>query len=71
MFTGVDKVSIKLNIDLKDVVAIGANESDLALLKAIPTSYIMKNSCSLLKSANIKKTHSNSKKGVEYILKKI
>ena len=71
MFTGVDKVSIKLNIDLKDVVAIGANESDLALLKAIPTSYIMKNSCSLLKSANIKKTHSNSEKGVEYILKKI
>ena len=71
MFSGVDRVSIKLNISLNEVVAIGANESDVSLIKAIPKSYIVKNSCPLLKKTEAKKTGSNTEKGVERILKKV
>ncbi len=71
MFSGVDKVAIKLNIDLNEVIAIGSNDSDTSMIKAIPTSYIMKNSCSSLKEMGKKKTSSNNEKGVEKILQKI
>lgn len=71
MFSGVDRVSIKLNINLNDIVVVGSNESDIALIKAIPKRYIMKNSCKLLLKEKEKKTASNSEKGVERILKKI
>lgn len=71
MFSGVDKVSIKLNINLTEIVAIGSNESDYSLINAIPKSYIMKNSCELLKQTPHKKTSTNDEKGVERILKKL
>ncbi len=71
MFSGVDKVSIKLNISLNEVIAIGANESDEALIRAIPKSYVVKNCCPLLRKTDAKKTSSNTEKGVEKILKKL
>ena len=71
MFSGVDRVSIKINISLNDIVVIGANESDVSLIGAIPKKFIMKNSCKSLLKMKEKKTSSNSEKGVERVLKKI
>lgn len=71
MFTGVDQVSLKLGVSLKEIVTICANESEYSLTKNITKSYIVKNSCELLKKATKKVTSSNNEKGVETILKKI
>ncbi len=71
MFQGVDRVSIKLNINLNDLVVIGANESDVSLIGAIPRNFVMKNSCRELLKMDVKKTSSNTSKGVERVLKRI
>ena len=71
MFTGVDQVSLKLGISLKEIVTICANESEYALAKNIDKSYIVRNGCDLLKKTTKKITKSNEEKGVELILKKV
>lgn len=71
MFTGVDQVSLKLGISLKEIVTICSNESEYSLAKNIDKSYIVKNSCDLLKKTTHKVTNSNEEKGVERILKKV
>ena len=71
MFSGVDQVSLKLDISLNEIVSIGANESDYSLIKNIEKSYIMKNSCPILKKVTKRVTKSNNEKGVEMVLKKL
>ena len=69
MFQGVDKISLKNNISLKEIVAIGANDSDCSLIQNIPNHYIINNSCESIKSISSRKNIINYKKGVEKILK--
>lgn len=71
MFFGVDQVALKTGTNLKEIIAICANESDMSLVKNIERSYIMKNSCPALRKVTKKVTSSNEEKGVENILKRI
>ena len=71
MFSGIDQISLKTGISLKDILVIGANESDYSLITNITNSYIMANSCEKLKQTKAKKTLSNNEKGVEKILKSL
>jgi len=71
MFFGVDQVALKTGTDLKEIVAICANESDASLVQNIARSYIVKNSCRKLKKITKRITFSNDEKGVENILKRI
>ncbi len=68
MFSGIDQISLKTGISLKDILAIGSNESDYSLITNISNSYIMANSCEKIKQTKAKKTTSNNEKGVEKIL---
>ena len=69
MFTGVDKISLKNNILLKEILVICSNDSDYQLVNNIPNNYVMKNGNSKLLKIAKKKTATNDKKGVEEILK--
>ena len=71
MFNGVDKVSLKNNITLDNVLTICGNESDTSLVQNIKNSYVVKNSPKELKKYCKKQTMSNTEKGVENILKKV
>ena len=71
MFNGVDKIGLKNNITLNDVLVICGNESDISLVQNINKSYIVKNSPSELKKICKKQTAPNTSKGVEIILKKV
>lgn len=69
MFSGVDKIGLKEGIDLKEIVVICANDSDLSLVQNCKESYAVENgSLKILKKAK-KKTSSNNNKGVEQVLK--
>lgn len=71
MFTGADQIALKNNISLKEIITIGANESDLSLIQNIKNSYIMANSDSILKKVTKKRTKSNEEDGVKEILSKL
>ncbi len=71
MFVGVDKISLKNSIGLKEIMVICANDSDVPMVKNIPNSYIMKNSAESLKRICENVTFSNDNKGVENVLKKL
>lgn len=71
MFTGVDKISLKNNFELKNIVSICGNESDIPLVQNIEKSYIVKNAPKILGKYNKRRTESNDLKGVENVLKKI
>ncbi len=71
MFVGVDKISLKNSIGLKEILVICANDSDVPLVKNIPNCYIMKNSVESLKKLTKKVTDSNDCKGVEKVLEKL
>ena len=71
MFHGVDLISLKNNIKLEDVIAIGCNECDESILKNLQNSFIVNNACELLQKYKTKKIPYNHAKGVEYLLKKL
>ena len=71
MFFGVDQISLKNEINLKDIVVIGSNDSDYSLIQNIQNSYITKNSSPRLKKITKRVTSSNNDKGVEKIIRKI
>ena len=71
MFYGIDQIALKNNIDLKEILVIAGNESDLSMINNIKNSFIVENCSEELKKAKAKKTYSNSQKGVENILKKV
>lgn len=71
MFNGVDKVSLKNNIILNNVLAICGNESDCPLVQNIQNSYVVKNCSKKLKKYTKKQTLSNVSKGVENIIRKM
>ena len=70
MFTGIDQISLRNNIHLSEVLVIGANNSDKAMITNIPNNYVVESNSSLLKLSN-KKTSDNNSKGVEKVLKTI
>jgi hydroxymethylpyrimidine pyrophosphatase-like HAD family hydrolase len=67
-FSGIDQISLKTGIPLKEILVIGANESDYSLMMNIANSYQMANSCEKIKKTKGKKTLSNNEKGVEKVL---
>lgn len=71
MFTGLDKISLKNNFELKNILSICGNDSDLPIVKNIEKAFIVKNSSNLLKKETRRVTFSNNEKGVERVLKKI
>lgn len=71
MFAGIDQISLKTSIPLKNILAIGSNEADYTFITNISNSYIMANSCQKLKETKAKQTTSNKEKGVENILKNL
>ena len=71
MFTGVDQISLKNNLNLKEILSINANESDYSLVTNIPHAYVVKNGSGKLKKATKKRTYSNNEKGLERLLKKL
>ena len=71
MFTGLDKISLKNNFDLKKILSICGNDSDLPIVKNIEKAFIVKNASNLLKKETKRVTFSNNEKGVERVLKKI
>lgn len=71
MFTGLDKISLKNNFELKNILSICGNNSDLPIVKNIEKAFIVKNSSNLLKKETRRVTFSNNEKGVERVLKKI
>ena len=71
MFTGLDKISLKNNFELKNILSICGNDSDLPIVKNIEKAFIVKNSSNLLKKETRRITFSNNEKGVERVLKKI
>ena len=71
MFSGIDQISLKTGISLKDILVIGSNESDYSLITNITNSYRMANSCEKLKQTKAKETLTNNEKGVEKILKNL
>lgn len=70
-FFGIQKVCNYCNINLDEVVAIGSNNSDIAVLKNIYSSFCVSNALSEVKKVSKKKTLSNDDKGVEEVLKKL
>ena len=71
MFSGVDQISIKTEISLDNIMAIGANESDYSLIKNVKKNYIVRNCHESLKKIASNFINSNTEKGVEQILKKM
>ena len=71
MFTGVDNISLRNNINFNEILTITSNESDLSLINNIPNSYIVENADEILRKKTKKRTTSNINKGVETVLKKI
>lgn len=71
MFTGVDQISLRNSISLNEVLVVGGNDSDKALISNIPHNYVVDNATNDLKKITKKKTTSNNEEGVEKVLKKI
>ena len=71
MFSGVDKISLKKDLDLSNIIAISGNESDISLAKNIKRNFVVKNASKELKKYAYKVIKSNSEKGVETVLSKI
>ena len=71
MFSGVDKISLKKDLDLSNIIAISGNESDISLVQNIKRNFIVKNASKELKKYAYKIVKSNIEKGVEIVLSKI
>ena len=71
MFSGVDKISFKNDLDLSNIIAICGNESDISLAQNIKRNFIVKNASKELKKYAYKIVKSNIEKGVEIVLSKI
>lgn len=71
MFSGVDQLSLRCGIKLKEVLVIGGNDSDISLVSNIPNSYVVENGSDKLKKASSKITSNNNSKGVEKVLKEV
>ena len=71
MFTGVDRISLKNNIPLNQIVCVCANDSDMVLVNNISNHFIMENSVDSLKQITNKMTSSHNQKGLEKVLKEI
>lgn len=71
MFSGVDKISLKNELDLSNIIAINGNESDISLAQNIKRTFVVKNASKNLKNYAYKIVKSNTEKGVETILLKI
>lgn len=71
MFSGVDKISLKKDLDLSNIIAISGNESDISLAKNIKRNFVVKNASKELRKYAYKVIKSNSEKGVETVLSKI
>lgn len=71
MFSGVDKISLKNELDLSNIIAINGNESDISLAQNIKRTFVVKNASKNLKNYAYKIVKSNTEKGVEMILLKI
>lgn len=65
-FKATKKITTTKNIDMKDVIVIAANESEIDLVKNISTSFIIKTSAKILKDFAKHSTLS-----IENVLKKI
>ena len=70
-FNATDQISLKNNINLKNILVICGNESDLTLIKNIPNNYIVENADKNLKNQAKNIVPSNNNKGVESVLKKL
>ena len=71
MFSGVDKISLKKELDLSNIIAINGNESDISLAQNIKRTFVVKNASKDLKKYAYKIVKSNTEKGVETVLLKI
>lgn len=71
MFSGIDQIALKNNINLKEILVIAGNESDLSMINNIKNSFIVENCSEELKKTKANKTYSNNLNGVENILKKV
>lgn len=71
MFSGVDKISLKQDLDLSNIISISGNDSDISLVKNIKRNFIVKNASKELKKYAYKIVKSNYEKGVEIVLSKI
>ncbi len=71
MFIGVNQILVKKGLKKEELIVIGCNESDESLIQNIPESYIVKNSCELLKKYPNKILDNHNTKGVENILKEL
>ena len=71
MFSGVDKISLKKDLDLSNIISISGNDSDISLVKNIKRNFIVKNASKELKKYAYKIVKSNCEKGVEIVLSKI
>ena len=60
----------KLNIDNNEIIAVIGNQSDTQLLDKLKEIYVVRNASKELKNKTDKITKSNTKKGVEEVLKK-
>ena len=71
MFSGVDKISLKKELDLSNIIAISGNESDISLSQNIKRNFIVKNASKKLKKYAYKIVKSNLENGVGTVLSKI
>jgi hydroxymethylpyrimidine pyrophosphatase-like HAD family hydrolase len=69
MFSGVDKIGLKEDFKLTEIVVICANDSDESLVQNCHESYVVENGSLALKKKAKKTTSSNKNKGVEKVLK--
>lgn len=71
MFSGVDKISLKKELDLANIITISGNESDISLSQNIKRNFVVKNASKKLKKYAYKIVKSNLENGVETVLSKI
>ena len=71
MFNGIDQIALKNNINLKEILVIAGNESDISMINNLKNSFVVENCAELLKKTKAQKTSSNNQTGVENILKEL
>jgi len=71
MFSGVDKISLKKDLELANIITISGNDSDISLAQNIKRNFVVKNASKELKKYAYKIVKSNIEKGVEIVLSKI
>lgn len=71
MFNGIDQIALKNNINLKEILVIAGNESDISMINNLKNSFVVENCAELLKKTKAQKTSSNNQNGVENILKEL